>query len=353
MLSLLSSDRRSSWRGDEFLAREVSPRRRLPAWFLSLTMHLFLLLVFGWLVQVSPEGAVVEPDRTGGIVLAQQSGGEEIQYFSETDADQQGDADAVQLDPAFQDQSEPSDAANALPAADAMPFDSGVALPSSEGAANLPGDRGLDALLAASERAGGRIARNLGGHEAETSVFGLSGTGNKFVYVFDRSGSMNGFGGRPLAAAKAELIESVQSLDKTHRFQIIFYNHHPTIFNPFPNQPARMLTGSEAHREMAENYVRNMAATGGTEHMEALRMALAMHPDVIFFLTDADDPQLTRGELDEIRRRNRRVGATIHAIEFGIGPFRGRNFLVQLAEQNDGRHAYVDVTQLPSRSSVP
>ena len=34
--------------------------------------------------------------------------------------------------------------------------------------------------------------------EATTMVFGVSGSGSRFVYVFDRSDSMNGFGGKPL-----------------------------------------------------------------------------------------------------------------------------------------------------------
>ena len=44
----------------------------------------------------------------------------------------------------------------------------------------------------------------------------------KFVYVFDRSTSMEG---APLAAAKQQLIESLQSLDSVHQFHIIFFNH--------------------------------------------------------------------------------------------------------------------------------
>jgi hypothetical protein len=71
-----------------------------------------------------------------------------------------------------------------------------------------------------------------------------------------------------------------------------------------------------------------------------------MRPDVIFFLTDAAEPQLTPRELTDIQRRNRSE-ATIHSIEFGSGPFRGGdNFLVRLARQNHGQHVYVDITKL-------
>ena len=75
-----------------------------------------------------------------------------------------------------------------------------------------------------------------------------------------------------------------------------------------------------------------------------------MKPDVIFFLTDAAEPQLSSSQLEKIRQKNNRVGATIHAIEFGAGPNQGGvNFLMRLAGQNGGSHVYVDVTGLPSK----
>ena len=50
------------------------------------------------------------------------------------------------------------------------------------------------------------------GNYARTSIFGAEGTGNKLVYVFDRSASTDGYQGRPLAAAKRELIASLDDL---------------------------------------------------------------------------------------------------------------------------------------------
>ena len=159
------------------------------------------------------------------------------------------------------------------------------------------------------------------------------------MYVFDRSASMDGYQGRPLAAAKRELIGSLKSLESIHQFQIVFYNEAPSIFNPLAPQPPRMMFGDDKNKRLAEGYVRSIAATGGTHHMDALRMALNLNPDVLFFLTDADEPQLSSVELAEIARRNQRVGATINAIQFGAGPDRGGyNFLKRLARQNNGQH---------------
>ena len=81
--------------------------------------------------------------------------------------------------------------------------------------------------------------------------------------------------------------------------------------------------------------------------MEALFKALSMSPDVIFFLTDADDPKLTDADLTRLRKGNR-AGAVINCIEYGSGASQGdNNFLKRLAAQNRGHHAYVDVSRLP------
>jgi hypothetical protein len=107
-----------------------------------------------------------------------------------------------------------------------------------------------------------------------------------------------------------------------------------------------MVFAHEEGQRSAERFLDGIFADGGTAHMPALEIALRMHPDVIFFLTDADEPQLRRGDLDRIRKLNN--GTVINAIEFGAGPRpAGRSFLQQLAEENAGGHGYVDVTKLP------
>jgi len=182
------------------------------------------------------------------------------------------------------------------------------------------------------------------GGKARVRLFGIVGEGYKFVYVFDRSDSMNWFEQRPLRAAKAELLASLEGLGETHQFQIIFYNHEPLVFNP-AGHPHRLAFGTEENKRRAQRFVESVVASGGTRHMEALLLALNMRPDVIFFLTDADDPQLTDAQVDTIVRRA--GGITIHTIEFGYGPpRRSDNFLTRIARLTGGQHVYVDVSRL-------
>jgi hypothetical protein len=179
---------------------------------------------------------------------------------------------------------------------------------------------------------------------AHTGVFGVGGEGHKFVYVFDRSGSMDGHGGAPLAAAKSQLIASLEDLGQTHQFQIIFYNEHPRVFNP-TGTPGRLVFATDQNRALARKFIGGITADGSTEHEDALVLALQMAPDVIFFLTDADEPRLSAKQMQRIARLNR--GTSINAIEFGFGPqVESDNFLVRLAQQNAGHHVYVDLAQL-------
>ena len=151
--------------------------------------------------------------------------------------------------------------------------------------------------------------------------------------------------GGPLIAAKRELIASLQSLRSVHQFQIIFYNQEPQLMPAFRGQSPQMVFGDEPGKRLAASFVGGISAYGATDHMQALQKALQLRPDVVFFLTDADQPQLRTDDFPRIRRLNQ--GTVINAIEFGIGPPQPRfNFLQQLAAENGGRHTYVDVTRL-------
>ncbi len=312
------------------------PRRResLPAWFLSVAIHVAMLLMLFFASRHVAPGIDVEPDRTAGITLVKHARGER-EYFDENDllaTDQLKTATPGVQSPFPSRNDLELDVSSLLPSVDAAGAGTMVESPA---AAPRAGDLG------------GGTAKSLdvGGGTARTEVFGVYGTGSRFVYVFDRSGSMSGHGGRPLAAAKRELRSSLGDLDRVHQFQIIFYNQRPAAFHPHGDRP-RLEWADDATKELARAFVDGITASGGTRHMGAMQLAIGMQPDVIFFLTDAEHPQLSAADLRKIRRLN--AGAAIHAVEFGFGPQRTQNnFLMQLAEQNGGKHVYVDVSRLP------
>lgn len=327
------------------LAAAEPPPKRLPAWLLSGVVHALLLFSVAIFIRETKPGTVPEPERSAGIVLTQTSH-QQTRFLSETDEP----SSAEPADPSATDSGQDASASEmALPSADHSPADWGQMLPGRDATSGLGAATDwADMLPSAGQLTGGPAPSRSIGTGNSTYLFGIQGEGSLFVYVFDRSDSMNGFEGRPLAAARAELINSIHMLSSTQQFQVIFYNHDVTIFRPNPSQAPRLMFADQGTKDLAEQFIRNLPATGGTQHVPALRQALLLAPDVIFFLTDADDPQLTARQLEDLRRINR--GTVIHAIEFGTGPFiGGDNFLMRLARQSNGRHTYIDVTRLPAR----
>ena len=124
------------------------------------------------------------------------------------------------------------------------------------------------------------------GEKAQVSLFGVKAEGSKFVYVLDRSGSTEG---KLLAAAKAEILASIEKIDDVHQFQLVVYNERPKMFNPAgPN--GQLAFGTDANRAEVKKFLGTIEADGGTDHAAALSLAIRMRPDVIFLLTDGDKP---------------------------------------------------------------
>ncbi len=217
-----------------------------------------------------------------------------------------------------------------------------VCLPSSNAIAAEPATPELSPEKQLQQDLGFSIAPKEGG-KARTSLFGLAGEGYKFVYVFDRSGSMGGSGRDSLAAVKTELMRSLKNLDTVHQFQIIFYNETPVLFNP-TGTPGRLTFATEQNKDRVARFLETIKADGGTAHEDALRLAIRLHPDVIWFLTDADDPKLEPSQLEHIR--NLAAGIVINTVEFGSGPkSAGASFLADLAHQNGGGYVYINIAE--------
>jgi len=327
----------SATHSDVPLVGGILRRRRVPAWLMSLVLHATLVLALALTLEVAPRGGPVEQTASGGIVLVKHSDGHR-EYFDGGD-----ESSVPQQSPTVASEKM---SATALPSTAELPVDLSGVLPST---GDLVGTGNVGGVLPnAGELTVGSGPGRAPGGSTKTQVFGVQGSGSKFIYVFDRSGSMGGHRKAPLRAAKSELIASLADLDKIHQFQIIFYNERPNIFNPSGSTP-RLIWGDQRGKTLAGRFVQSIVAAGGTRHMEALTMAVKLRPDVIFFLTDAKEPQMTEEQLQTIRRLNRHAEASINTIEFGYGAAdkTTENFLVRLARENHGQHVYVDISKLP------
>ena len=191
---------------------------------------------------------------------------------------------------------------------------------------------------------GGKPLSGSPGEKAQVSLFGVKAEGSKFVYVLDRSGSTEG---KVLAAAKAEILASIEKIDDVHQFQVVIYNERPKVFNP-AGPSGRLAFGTDANRAEVKKFLAALEAEGGTDHMAALSLAIRLRPDVIFLLTDGDKPLPSARDLARLDRLG--PGIVIHTIQFGEGPRAGpRGWMAKLAQQSGGEHRYVDTTKLEAK----
>ena len=108
------------------------------------------------------------------------------------------------------------------------------------------------------------------------------------------------------------------------------------------------MPATAANKVRVQGQLQTVAPDGGTDHMVALRTALGLKPEVIFFLTDAD--LMTNNDVNAILAEAN--GSRIQAVEFGRGTDLGMQTpLRRLATTTGGTYRYIDVTNFPRSAS--
>lgn len=173
----------------------------------------------------------------------------------------------------------------------------------------------------------GRGARSGG-----IGFFGTRGQGHSFVFIVDCSGSMQG---DRFNRAVDELARALLELDRRQRFFVIFYNKtaHP-LFGGATSP--RLIPATQKMRDRAEKWIRSWSASGDTQPAEAFSIALAMKPNVIFFLTDGEIPD----DSHRVVSRENRHGTVIHTT--GFQSREGEQMLKTIARDSGGTYRYVE-----------
>ncbi|MDB5392101.1 MAG: von Willebrand factor type [Planctomycetaceae bacterium] len=331
---------------------EQNLKRVIPSWLISLVLHglMFAFLMLGFHRQGLPDGDPNsrEAFRDAGLVIKADFGaGDKTrlneQQTGEATADAAVDQNATSV--LIPETPQETDSAAAtrplldLPKTSTIGATGQLPLDTPQGSGKRPPVR---------TAAGGGI-RSLGpagggagiGAPGGTSFFQIAAQGDHFCYVVDCSASMEG---GAMGLARAELMASIERLDSAKRFQIFFYN--ALVYPMTKNGNEDLFYASEINRTFARQFINNQQPDLSTMHKPALVAALRQGPDVIFFLTDGDVPELYADDLQDLKRLNRN-NTKIHVIEFGKGPKLGpSNWLEKLAKDHNGSHRYRDVDAL-------
>ena len=316
-----------------------SPFALVPSWLASVVVHLLLFLSLAAGMRgcdgTSAAGPT-EQDRVVGIYVSPDiENVDSTEVVPEFQSDEKPNLAAADLQP--QDIVKPDP-----PAELRLPSDSltaiGIGAPADHPDTFSPDIRKLVTPNGVQPPTESRLGKG------ETSFLDIRDTGTSFVYLIDSSGSMYG---RQMQFARAQLKASLQRLDRTQRFQIIFYANDPYPMS-IKRSPGRdMYWATELNVAAAARLIDQSQPNAGTDHKPAIMAALKLRPEVLYLLTDADEPFLSTAQMKQIAAYNR-GNTRIHCIEFGKGPELSiPGWLKELASRNGGKYRYRDVTRLP------
>jgi hypothetical protein len=174
----------------------------------------------------------------------------------------------------------------------AAPLGSGLSLSGPVGL--LSGERG--------------IGRGGAGDGLGIGFFGARTTGRSVVFVVDMSNSMEG---ARFSRAQQELVSSIEQLHVSQKFFVIFFDTRAfPMF--FPRAPKELVSATPGRKRSVTRWIQQRRTGNGTDPEGALVRALALKPDVIYFLTDGEFPERCR----QVVKEGNTSGTTIHTIAF-------------------------------------
>ncbi len=175
--------------------------------------------------------------------------------------------------------------------------------------------------------------------------FGLELNGSKVVYVVDCSRSMNypypGEAKTRFGRVQLELLNTINKLDESQKFFMIFFNDLPL---PMPAE--RLLEATPAVKQHYLTWMTSLKPVSNTDPEQALLLALQLRPEVIYFLTDGD---FNYRVVPSVTRANR-TGVVINTI--GFGDERGALFLKEIAARNSGQYRYIPSGEVSTTQSI-
>ena len=163
-----------------------------------------------------------------------------------------------------------------------------------------------------------------------TSFFGKTLAVDSIAYVIDASGSMQGARFR---RARQELVKALKEMRPEQQFYIVFYTDQ-TYPLYWPNSVAELQAATPFNLQKTGLWLEKAQTSGGTEPQQAMRIALALKPDVVFLLSDGDIPAATRAIVLQENARS-----VIHTI--ALGSNKGAVVMNQIAAENNGEFKFI------------
>lgn len=317
--------------GDSYVARVSRVAKRVTGPLtVSVILHVFVFLALALMVTIG----VRDAERPIPIVAALS----DDEPFDETEI--------IQIEQSLDDEKieEPQVEAAIDPGAIAL----GDVVAASTVTANLSelgagGPLGDFGSLAGVDFGTGRGGEGDGtGGMAGVTFFGARASGKTIVFVVDNSNSMTK--GR-FETALNELVKAVGALGPKQQFSVIFYSDQAYgLFHPqkFPG----LVPATEANKKKLRVWLSTVQMCLNTRGDAAMRMAIALEPDVINILGDGAFTDDAPETLTNSHSRK----AIIHTFGMQVDP-EGKQQLTSIAKANGGKFRAVVVDPAAAKAA--
>lgn len=182
------------------------------------------------------------------------------------------------------------------------------------------------------ESSGSAVFQDGGGGAA--SFFGLESSGNRFAYIVDVSGSMQG--GR-IETLKRELTRSITGLRGSSQFTVVLFSSGAMQLGPSGWRSATDRIKREVRTEIT-----NIRASGTTVPLPAFAVVFELRPrpDAIYFMTDGEfvNPEAVAAEIARLNQSSGRL-VPIHCITFVER--QSEEIMKLIARQSGGSYTHV------------
>lgn len=172
------------------------------------------------------------------------------------------------------------------------------------------------------------------------SFFGVESSGNRFAYIVDVSGSMQG---ERIDALKRELTRSVLGLRSQAQFTVVLYSSEA-----FQIGPSGWRNASEGTKRQARSEIANIRAAGTTVPLPAFEVVfnLQPRPDAVYFMTDGmfSNAEAVAAEIARLNRSGRKQ-VPIHCITFIERE--AEEVMKLIARQSGGSYTHVSTGAAP------
>jgi hypothetical protein len=163
----------------------------------------------------------------------------------------------------------------------------------------------------------------------------VDSTGNRIVFISDASGSMIG----EFDTLRLELRKAIDGLRLPQSFNVVFDDRGDYVATI---NKSLLAASPENKREMYD-YIDKYTPLAAYDPMSAIRVAFAMHPDVIFFLCDPSDFPDPKGIIRLFQTLNADGKCRVNTIDFmgDVEDKAGEALLKQIAADSKGTFSYV------------